>query len=212
MLGIARVCRNIAIIVIPIAASLSFAGMAEAGSDGRPPRIGSYQHPHSNHYQDHRGDHYQDHRSQQGDHNFGGAASSDADQVHHSILWPQLHAARCAALSRPPRWTLSGPPQRSGRWASTPPSRSRLSKSIYAGQYGNAATRPHCLVERNGDTTTGAYRLVRWSPTSRSHREWIGTRVVGPALDPETALNPNPARAGNEATPRTDAFARRAWP
>ena len=76
MLGIARVCRNIAIIVPPIAASLSFAGMAEAGSDGRPPRIGSYQHPHSNHYQDHRGDHYQDHRSQQGDHNFGGAASS----------------------------------------------------------------------------------------------------------------------------------------
>lgn len=74
---ITNVRRNIAIIAVTLAASLPLLEIAEAGNDGRPPRIGSYQNPRSNnHYQDHRGDHYQDHRSQQGDRNYGGAASS----------------------------------------------------------------------------------------------------------------------------------------
>jgi hypothetical protein len=77
MLTIARVCRTIAVMTVTLAASLPFPEIAEAGNEGRPPRVGSYQHPRGNaHYQDHRGDRYQDHRSQQGDRNYGGAASS----------------------------------------------------------------------------------------------------------------------------------------
>lgn len=77
MLTIARVRRNIAIMAAALAASLPFPDIAEAGNEGRPPRVGNYQHPRGNsHYQDHRGDRYQDHRSQQGGRNYGGAASS----------------------------------------------------------------------------------------------------------------------------------------
>ena len=75
MLTIARVRRNMAVIVTTLAASFPLPEIAEAGNEGRPPRVGGYQHPRGNsHYQDHRGDRYQDHR--QGGRNYGGAASS----------------------------------------------------------------------------------------------------------------------------------------
>ncbi len=67
MLVIIHVRRNIAIIAVTLIASLPFPEIAEAGNEGRPPKIGSYQHPHKDgHYQDHRAGHYQDHRNDSG--------------------------------------------------------------------------------------------------------------------------------------------------
>jgi len=63
MLSIACVRRKIMILAAVLATGLPFLDVAEAGNEGRPPKIGSYQHPRGSHYQDHRGGHYQDHRS-----------------------------------------------------------------------------------------------------------------------------------------------------
>lgn len=59
--------RQIAIMAVTFAASLPLPEIAEADNEGRPPRVGSYQHPRGNaHYQDHRAGHYQDHRNDPG--------------------------------------------------------------------------------------------------------------------------------------------------
>lgn len=106
MLVITHVRRNMAIIAVTLMASLPFPETAEAGNEGRPPRIGSYQHPHrSGHYQDHRAGHYQDHRNDSG----AGRPPGPRDPGYQNPYMP-------GSTAQPPRG-----PTVSSNGAATPP-------------------------------------------------------------------------------------------
>jgi len=106
MLTITLVRRNLAIMATALAASLPLPEIAEAGNEGRPPRVGNYQHPHrSGHYQDHRTGHYQDHRNDPGT----GRPPGPRDPGYHNPYMP-------GSTARPPRG-----PTVSSSGAATPP-------------------------------------------------------------------------------------------